>query len=261
MENINTYLYLTNLKFKKMMSFKTELIVQTVGMILNNLAFFSIWYLLILRFGTINGYKLEDFLLLEGYLALIFAIYFLLFGGVTKLYQFLNQDSFLDMQLYPASPLAVTLTKSGAPSQFGDLIQGLLFLVYYAYLYPDKIGIMIIGLILILVGFFGIMLFLNSFAFFYPGLSSVFEDLFGNVYISASMYPSENYKGVLRNILFILMVIPVICMPIEVVRGLYGREALLITLYCVIGINILGYLLWRTGIRKAESGSSRSMIV
>ncbi|MEI6533032.1 MAG: hypothetical protein WCO06_04285 [Candidatus Roizmanbacteria bacterium] len=261
MENIDTYLYLTNLKFRKMMSFKTELIIQIIGMILNNLAFFSIWYLLLLRFGSINGYKLEDFLLLEGSLATVYAIYFLLFGGVTKLYQFLNQDSFLDMQLYPASPLAVTLTKSGASSQFGDLIQGVLFLGYYGFLYTDKIGMMIIGLILILVGFFGIMLFVNSFAFFYPGLSLVFEDIFNNVYISASMYPSDNYKGVLRNILFILLVIPVICFPIEVVRGLYGPEALLISLFCVIGINILGYLLWHAGIRKAESGSSRSMIV
>ena len=71
-KNFVAYWLFTKLKFKKIISFKTNLIFQTVGMFLNNLASFSVWILLLNRFGNINGYSIKEIMLIHGFCNLFF---------------------------------------------------------------------------------------------------------------------------------------------------------------------------------------------
>ena len=74
------------------------------------------------------------------------------------------------------------------------------------------------------------------------------------------MYPSQNFKGWIRYLFYLLLVIPVATMPIEVVRGSITPWNLLIVLVVVVSINILGLTLWNIGIKKVESGSSGGIV-
>lgn len=259
-QNLKAFWLFTDLKFKKVLTFKTNLILQTLGMFINNLALFSVWYLLLYRFGSINGYGMLELILITGFVAVFYAFFFWFFGGVAKLGEYLNQDRFLDLQLYPVSPLTILLTKGGNASQLGDFVQGFVFLAIYAAYNPASIPILIIGVFLVTFGLLGVMLFFNSIIFFNPKIVDVFTQLIQNIYLGASQYPSQNFQGLFKFILYAILLIPIVAFPIEAARGFMSPTVLLWTVLTVIGINIAGYMLWQAGVRKVESGSSGGVV-
>lgn len=260
-KNWQAFWFFTGLKFKKVLSFKFNLITQTVAMFLNNLGLVVIWALLYARFGSINGYTFKETILLEGYVAIFFALFFWYVGGVVKsLGEYLEQDRFLDLQLYPTNVLVLLTTKSGDPSQFGDFFHGVLFLGIYAWWNPSTFIYMLVGIFLTVVGLYGISLFVCSIVFFLPQGRNIFTDLIMNIYVGAPMYPSQNFKGWVRYLFYLLLVIPVATMPIEVVRGSITPWNLLIVLATVMVINILGLTLWNIGIKRVEGGSGGGIV-
>lgn len=259
-KNLKAFVLFTNLKFKRVIAFKTNLFVQTIGMVINNVASFSVWWLLLQRFGSINGYGLIDIFLIQGFGSMFHGLFFWFVGGVSKLSEYLNQDRFLDLQLYPVSPLTILLTKSGSPSQFGDFLEGFIFLSIYAFYNPASIPILVIGVLLVTAGLVGVMLFFNSFLFFNQGILGTFADLIDNIYIGASLYPSQNFQGLFKYLLYAILLIPIVSFPIEVARGFLSYNFLIWTIIAVAGINTAGYFLWKVGVRKAESGSSGGVV-
>jgi ABC-type uncharacterized transport system permease subunit len=259
-KNIQAFWLFTSLKFKKTLTFKTNLFAQMFGMFINNMALFTVWWLLIKRFGSINGYGVMEMLLIQGIVAVFYALFFWFFGGISKLGEFINQDKFLDLQLYPVSPLTVLMTKSGSPSQFGDFIQGILFLGMYVAYNPSSIPAILAGILLITFGLVGVMLFFNSLIFYNQKIVNVFTDLIDNIYIGASMYPSGNFRGFFRVLLYGIMLIPIVAFPIEVARGFLSSEYILYTTICVVLVNCLGYFVWRCGVRRVESGNGGGIV-
>jgi ABC-2 type transport system permease protein len=258
--NLKTFMLFSKLKIKRMLMFKANLISQTIGMILNNLAFLLIWRLLFQRFGSINGYSMKEIVLIEGFVAIFYAFFYLLFGGVMKLSEYLNQDRILDLQLYPVNPLTILTTKSGAPSQFGDFLQGVAMIIIYLTINPSSWLWVIIGLILTIVGIYGVSLFFNSLIFFFPQTLTAFSEVIDTIYVGGSMYPSQNFTGTFRYLLYLTLLIPVVSFPIEVIRGIFSPTFLLYTLTAVILINLLGYAVWKAGIKRVESGSTGGII-
>ncbi|MBU1088705.1 ABC transporter permease [Patescibacteria group bacterium] len=259
-KNINAFILFSCLKFKKMFSFKVNVISQTVGMFINNLAFLFIWWLLYKRFGNINGYSFRETFLIEGFVALFYAFFFLFIGGITKLSEYVNQDKILDLQLYPVNPLTILITKSGAPSQFGDFLQGTLMIVIYLFLNSKRWGWIFASVILATIGLFGVSLIFNSLIFFFPKVLHGFSNIIENIYIGGSMYPSQNFRGVFRYILYAVLLIPIISFPVEVLRGFLHPSFLIYTIIAVIMANVLGYFLWNKGIKRFESGSGGGIV-
>ncbi len=62
--NLFVFWLFTKIKTKRILAFRFNLIVQSLGMMINNIFYFGMWWLLILKFGDINGYGLIEFLLI-----------------------------------------------------------------------------------------------------------------------------------------------------------------------------------------------------
>lgn len=259
-KNLTAFVLFNQLKLRKMFIFKANLVSQTIGMIINNLAFLFVWWMLYLRFGSINGYSIKEMFLIEGFVAIFYAFFFLFIGGVGKLSDYLVQDRVLDLQLYPVNPLTILATKSGNPSQFGDLLQGTVMILIYLSFNPSGWFWLLCGLILATIGLFGVSLIFNSLVFFFPRSLNAFAEIIENIYIGGSMYPSGNFTGALRYLLYVVLLIPIISFPVEVTRGLLHPSFLLYTLLAVIASNIFGYFLWSQGIKRVESGSSGGIV-
>ena len=260
MKNFNVWWLFTKLKLKKMWTFKANLISQTIGMMINNLAFLAIWLLLLQRYGSINGYTLNDIVLIQGYVMVVYAFFYLLFAGTMKLSEYINQDRFLDLQLYPVNPLAILMTKSGSPSQFGDFIQGTTLMIYYCVTNPSRTLIVISAIFITIIGLVGVSLFINSLIFYFKNLNDGFTQLVDNSYIGAAMYPSQTYSSTVKIIMMCLLVIPIVSIPLESARGLTHPAFMIISLIVAITINVLGYFLWQNGVKKVESGSSGGVV-
>ena len=257
----NAYWLFTGLKFKKVLQFPASLIAQAVAMILNNLGFMAAWGLLFARFGNINGYTIWEIVLIQGYVAVFYAIFFWFIGGVAKsTFDYIDRDRLLDLQLYPLNPLLLLTTKSGEATQWGDMLEGVVLLAIYMWHDPSSLLLVIICLILTIAGTYGVTLFISSISFFIPRGGEFFGDLIQNIYIGGSMYPSQNFKGIVRTVFYTLLLVPVVFYPIEAVRGILSPKYLLITLFFVILINSMGYLLWKAGIKRIDSGSGGGIV-
>lgn len=260
MKNLHVWLLFTKLKLKKMWLFKANLISQTIGMMFNNLAFLGIWWLLLQRFGTINGYGFREIVLIQGYVMVVYAFFYLLFAGTTKLSDFINQDRFLDLQLYPVNPLAVLLTKSGSPSQFGDFIEGTILLIYYCAIDPSKTLTVLSAIVITIVGMTGVSLLVNSLILYIRNMNDGLSQLVDNAYIGATMYPSQTYSPTVKIIMMTLLVIPLVSTPIESARGIVHPSFMIGSAIVAILVNVIGYYLWQNGVKKVESGSSGGVI-
>lgn len=258
-KNIKIFWWLTVMKLKRMMIFRSNVVIQATSMVVNNAAFFIMWALLLKRFGNINGYGLKEILLIQGYVQMLYGIFYMFFGGILKLSEYLNQDKFLDLQLFPANPLIVLLTKSASPGQFGDMAEGALFLVVYSLLTPGVVGWIVLGMVLTVGGMVGVSLLFNSLLFFAPKVQNGLETFIDNIFIGASMYPSENFKGGLRLFLTLILFIPVVSFPIEMIRGFFSPTVLVWSILAVVGSNLAGFWLWQKGVKRVESGSSGSI--
>jgi ABC-type uncharacterized transport system permease subunit len=253
--NIRAFWLFTRLKFYQQLSFKTNLIIQAVGMLVNNFILILVWYFLIQRFGNINGYGMADILFLNGYVAIFYAIFFWFLGGLDKLGTYLHQDKFLDLQLLPVNPLVTLLARSGNPSQLGDLLSGLVFMVVSYILQSYEIHIFVLSLVVCLMAFLAVSIIVNSSSFWLQNQRNIFSDLMFNLYIGASFYPSQNFFGWRRLLLYVLLVFPVVYYPVEVARGFFDPSYLLISLMVTIVAFIVGLSIWRRGIKLVESGS------
>ena len=260
MKEIKAWWLFTLLKLRKMWSFKANLISQAVGMIINNIAFLGVWWLLLKRFGNVNGYGMDEIVLIQGYVAIVYAIFYLLLAGTTKLHDYVSQDRFLDLQLYPVNPLAILLTKSGSPSQFGDFIEGTLLLTYYCLVNPEKTIIVFMALLITIIGLTGVSLLTNSLVFYWKGLNDGLSQLVDNAYIGAAMYPSQTYSDTVKYIMMGLLVIPIVSIPIESIRGFTHPSFMVISAIVAIVANILGYFLWQNEVKKVESGSGGGVV-
>ena len=260
MNNLEVWWLFTKLKLKKMWMFKANLISQSIGMIINNIAFLGIWWLLLKRFGSINGYSFREIILIQGYVGIVYAFFYLLFAGTTKLADYVNQDRFLDLQLYPVNPLAILMTKSGSASQFGDFVEGTTLMIYYCSADPGKTWIVLAAIIITIVGLTGVSLFTNSLIFYFRNLNDGLTQLVDNAYIGAAMYPSQTYSPMVRNIMMGLLVIPLVSVPLESARGLTHPAFMIGSAIVAILINVLGYFLWQNGIKRVESGSGGGVV-
>jgi len=257
----DAYWLFTYLKTKKILQFPINLVMQSLAMILNNLGFLVAWGLLFARFGNINGYTLWEVILLQGYSATFYAVFFWFIGGVAKsTFEYLDRDKFMDLQLYPLNPLLLLTTKSGDPSQWGDFFEGVILMGIYLWHDLTLLPLVVICLILTVAGLYGVTLFISSLAFFVPRGGEFFSELIQNIYIGGSMYPSQNFKGIIRGVFYALLLVPIVFYPIEAVRGLLNPKYLLISLFFVMLINFLGYQLWKAGVKRIESGSGGGIV-
>ena len=176
------------------------------------------------------------------------------------MFEYIDRDRFLDLQLFPLNPLLLLTTKSGEATQWGDMFEGVVLMGIYLWFNPSAVSLIGVSLILTITGLYGVTLFISSILFFIPKGGEFFGDLIQNIFVGASMYPSQNFQGITRTVFYVLLLVPIVFYPIEVVRGLLSPKYLFISLFFVILINILGLTLWNAGIKRVESGSGGGLV-
>jgi ABC-2 type transport system permease protein len=256
--HIYHYKILQSLRFKKILAFKKSLVILSVSMILNNLFFFGIWFLLLNRFGSINGYGLQEFVLIAGLSAFSYSIMFWLFGNIVNLGQYLADDSFLENQLYPVSTLIVFLNRGGSASLVGDFIQGLACLLIYLVLNPSSFGWLIVAILMIVSGSFGLLMIVSSISFFVN--VRTLTDVFISLLIGSSSYPATSFSGLSKWVIVGTGIWFINFIPIERVRGANNPQDLISSILVILAVNLLGLWLWKQGLKRAESGGGMGVV-
>jgi ABC-2 type transport system permease protein len=259
LKNLKAYWYLSGLRWKKIVSFKASLVILSLSMLVNNILFFLFWVLLLINFGNINGYTVVDFLLINGFMAITYAPWVWLYGNVQRLGEYLRDDSFLELQLFPVSPLVVLLNKSGSASLVGDFVQGIIFIGIYSYFNPMALVWILPAIIIVCVGCFGLMLAVASLSFYFPNLTSAGDVLF-NFLFGSVQYPANSFQGLSKTLLLGSGIWFVYFVPIETVRnGALSWDFALATMVAIV-LATLGLQIWKYGLRRVESGGGMGIV-
>jgi ABC-2 type transport system permease protein len=114
--------------------------LQAAFMVLNNLAFFAIWWLLFERFPEIGGWRLHDVLTLFGVVASGYGTSVVFAGGVRDLARSISEGE-LDSSLVQPKPVLLHLLASRTiASGWGDLATGAIMLWMAGALQPSTLG-------------------------------------------------------------------------------------------------------------------------
>lgn len=238
------------------MEFRASFITQSVGMLLNDAAYFAVWVIFFDRFKDLNGWDMADMGIIFGIAAAAFGIGVTLFGNAPMLSDIIAKGQ-LDYYLsLPRPVLLHALASRSTASGIGDLLYGVLsFLVFSRPLTWASVLRFALGVLLAAVVFIAFLVLVHSLTF-WVGNASYLGGLALNAIITFAIYPISLFDGGAKFILFTL--IPAALMG--AVPAAFAAQFTWLTLLQLAGGALLFVLLavssFQLGLRRYESGSA-----
>ena len=227
---------------------------QAIFMAVNNLVFFTVWFLFFHKYESVRGWRLGDVAALYGISAFGFGLCITVAEGVRNLARKIV-DGDLDAYLTQPKPVVVAASMSESnPSGWGDIASGLVLLAISGYMTASNVPWLLLTPVLAAMAFCGIALLICSLAFWFGPMDTLAR-LIMEFTILLSVYPSSIFGGGLRIVLF--TVIPagfVSHLPVSLLRDFSWAHVAQATLGASAFLAIALWVFHR-GLRRYTSGN------
>lgn len=235
-------------------SLRGAFLIQAVFMILNNLIYFSVWWIFFNRFESLNGWKLHDLAALYGLTAVSIGAMIALAGGVWNLARMAAEGGLDSLMTQPKNLLLHVVGSHSRPSGWGDIVSGLGLLAMSGYLQWSNAPLLfVLALSSMLVMLASAVVF-QSLAF-WLGQVEAFARQLSEFVITFSIYPHTIYPVYLRALLFTAIPAAFVSyLPVSLLKDFsWGTLAFVLSAslaYC--GFAVFFFYL---GLRRYESGN------
>ena len=206
---------------------RANLVLQILGMVINNGFMLTLWFLFFAGFHSVGGWRLSDMALLIGLIMTMVGVAGVAFGGYRDMAAVILSGEIDALLTQPRSVLARLLARDSLPSAWGDLITGVAILTAFARLGWSDLPWLAIGWSCGLVVYLSIAIVFASLAFWAAGARSLARDLTEFV-ILLSSFPGSIYSGAGKIIAYSLLPAGfVVLIPVRVIRapGVYSWAA------------------------------------
>ena len=237
------------------MEYRVSFILQVLGMILNNGAYFVFWVIFFERFESVRGWGLTDMFVLFGIVAASFGLGMFFFGNIHYLADMIAEgrmDYFLSL---PRPVLLHSLASRSTPSGMGDFLYGILSFIVAGQFSADAVLRFGLGVVLGTIVFVAFMTLVQSLAF-WIGNASMIAMQVSNALVTFALYPLTLFDGTAKLILFTILPAAFIgSIPAEFVRSFsWGQLAQMSA--AAGGLLVLSVFVFYRGLRRYESGSA-----
>jgi len=175
--------------------------LQITFMLINNLAFFAIWYIIFDRFEEIRGWRIEQMTALYGISAGSFGLAMVFGGGARYLAQTIREAGLDGWLTQPRSVLAQVSMSRSVTSGWGDVLTAALFLGLSGIAGGANIPLCIVLMFAGALIFVSTNIIFNSSAFWFGDTADISRQL-GDFLIVFSTAPFPIFDGWLRVLLF-----------------------------------------------------------
>ncbi|MGG1553791.1 ABC transporter permease [Paenibacillus ferrarius] len=236
------------------MEFRLSFLLTAGTMLINNVVWIVFWGLYFRRFPVVNGWELQDVMMLWAVGAGGFGLMATLFGNATRIASLIANGQ-LDVYLAQPKPVLLHILLSRmSVSAIGDVAFALL--VYAGFGDHSLLGVLKFGLALTLASviFIFFTVIVNCLAFWLGNTEGLSFQLF-NALLTFSTYPTGIFRGAGKLILF--TVIPagfISYLPIGLLRSL-DTKFILGAVGIVVLLTAVGIGLFYTGLRRYASGN------
>ncbi len=245
------------MNLKSQMQYKKAFFLQVFGMILNDVAFLVLWYLLYGNFKssfTAKGIDFNNIVLIWAIAASSFGLMHAVFGGFRNLANIIVTGKLDNFLLYPANTLFLAGTSLSDISAWGDLIYG--YIIFILFLPVNLLSILLFTYFIVLASiFFASLLILLSSLTFFIGNSEQLKETIFNAILSFSTYPEKFFSGPIKLMLFTFIPVGLgIYIPVRVITH-FDSTLFLISTISTILLFLFAIFVFGRGLKKYESTS------
>lgn len=231
--------------------------IGVMSMMMNNITFFVIWLLFMRSTGPINGWTGLDVFGMLGVALISFGVTNALFYGIVDLPHLVERGTFDSVLLSPANAFLKIGGSSFQVTAYGDLAQGIIVAVIYAFLAKFTlytVGLYILGIVLGCIIFVCVRLVCSLMVFFVRDGEIISDQLF-EIFIRPGLYPGSIFPNKLK--IFFMTVVPALltsAVPIDIIKSNSWRAVLPALGITAVWV-IITVLLFKVAIKRYESGN------
>lgn len=239
---------------KASLALRGAFLLQALLMMVNNVLFFSTWWLLFQRFDDVRGYRMPDMLALFGVSAVGYGACVLSCGGVQDLARTIADGQLDGLLTQPKSVLLRAVASRSRASGWGDIASGLTMLGLSGYASFERLPLVLLVVTIATTMFVASAVLLNSAAFWLRDVETATFNVF-HFLVAFTLYPPTLFGGWVKVLLF--TVIPAgltVHLPVELLRNFDSRSAL-VAIAGALAYVALALAAFHHGLKRYSSGN------
>jgi ABC-2 type transport system permease protein len=242
----------TNLKAS--LALRGAFLLQALLMMVNNLMFFSTWWLLFQRFPEVRGYRMPDLMALFGLSGVGYGSCVVAFGGVMELSRTIAEGQLDALLTQPKSVLLRAIASRSRASGWGDIASGVLMLALSGYVSWQRLPLALLTCLLATTVFVASAVLLNSAAFWLRDIESATFNVY-HFMVAFTLYPPTLFgPGVKVLLLTVLPAALAVHLPVELLREFQVGRAL-VAVSGAVAYAALAIVVFHRGLTRYVSGS------
>lgn len=253
-KEIRFFLSLVCIGIKSSITMRGTFIFQVILMIVNNLIFFSMWWILFKKFNTVAGWKIGDMMGLSIIGMGSYGLMQVCFGGVKGMSKMIING---DLDPFMTQPKNILLHVIGSKSHskgWGSILTAFILLILSPYMTISSILLIILSILSGCLVFTSINVMAHCLAFWFGSTDMVSRKYCEALFLCVQ-YPVNIYSGLLQFVMFTFIPAGIIgYIPVELLRN-FSLEKLLLLLISSAGFFALSFFVFYAGLKKYESGS------
>jgi ABC-2 type transport system permease protein len=198
------YAFNVGLAIRTSLSDRTNFLLQSIGMIVNDGFFLILWFMFFAGFREVGGWGRSDVALLLGMTMQIVALAGIFFGGYRDMAATILRGEIDGLLTQPYTVLPRLVARESIANAWGDLVVGLILLFTYAHLAPTTAPLAVIGILCGLTVYVSSAIVYASLAFWFAGARSFARDLTDFMLLFSS-YPGSIYTGATKVVAYTLL--------------------------------------------------------
>lgn len=232
---------------------RTNFVLNSVGMVVNDVFFLVLWYMFFAGFREVGGWGLKDVALLLGLTMMVVAISGVFFGGYRDMAATILRGEVDALLTQPRAVLPRLLARESIATAWGDLVMGAWLLVAFAGLGWHDLPLVILGLAAGTTVYVASAVAYASMAFWFAGARSFARDLTDFMLLFSS-YPGSIYSGMSKVVAYTLLPAGfVVLTPVAMLRE-PSWQTLVIMLGSTLGYIVFAIALFGYGLRRYRQG-------
>jgi ABC-2 type transport system permease protein len=236
------------------LALRAAFLTSAVGMLLNDLIFFTTWVLSMKRFGHVRGWLLTDVMCLYAVSMGGIGLCVIAFGGVVDLSRKVEDGELDSFMTQPKSVLFQALASRTQASGWGDVVASIGLFALSGVVTWASLPRVLVAVLCAAVTFTACGVISHSLAFWADRVHTLSRALW-DFTLNFSLYPPALFGGPLKLVLFTLLPAGLVSYaPVELVR----HPSLLALLSAVAGTGLYAaFALWLfgRGLRRYASGN------
>ena len=232
---------------------RTNFLLQSIGMVVNDVFFLVLWYMFFAGFRRVGGWGLADVALLLGLIMCIVGISGIFFGGYRDMAATILRGEIDALLTQPKLVLARLLARESIATAWGDLVMGIWMLATFAGLAWQDLPLVLAGLICGTTVYVASATAYASLAFWFAGARSFARDLTDFMLLFSS-YPGSIYTGATKIVAYTLLPAGfVVLAPVTFLRD-HSAENFAVLLASACAYGAAAIVLFTLGMRRYRQG-------